>query len=156
MAIYQFERKQVVKASMDELWDFVASPANLARITPDYMGFHITSGIIPKKMYKGMIISYRIKPFPLFSATWVTEITHVEEKYYFVDEQRIGPYRLWHHEHWLNPVEKGILMIDKVSYVPPLGLLGRFANALFIKKKLKQIFDYREKAILQIFENSIT
>jgi ligand-binding SRPBCC domain-containing protein len=156
MPVYQFEREQVVKTSLDELWDFISSPANLARITPDSMGFHITSGGNSEKMYEGLIISYRIRPIPLFFTTWVTEITHVQEKHYFVDEQRVGPYRLWHHEHLLKPLENGILMKDKVSYVPPLGLLGRIANALFIKKKLIQIFDYREKAIREIFNRSIT
>lgn len=153
MPFYQFERQQIVKTSIEELWNFIATPANLTRITPEHMGFQVTSGTVPDKMYNGLIISYKVKPFPLFSTTWVTEITQIKEKHYFVDEQRIGPYKLWHHEHWLEPVKNGILMIDKVSYVPPLWIIGGMANTLFIRNKLKQIFDYRENAINQIFND---
>ena len=151
MAFYQFKRTQLVRASLEELWDFISSPANLSRITPEKMGFKISSGDLPDKMYPGMIISYRVKPLPIFSTTWVTEITHVSELKYFVDEQRVGPYAMWHHEHILEPQEQGILMTDIVSYVPPMGLLGRIANRLIIKNRLKHIFDFRTQALNQIF-----
>lgn len=151
MAFYQFRREQIVKTSIDALWDFISSPENLKKITPDTMGFDITSGSLPEKMYAGMIISYRVKPLPGYTTDWVTEITHVEPKKYFVDEQRIGPYKLWHHQHVLKEVEGGVSMSDIVSYAPPFGLLGRIANSIIIKKQLNRIFDYREKAINNIY-----
>lgn len=147
MGFYQFKRELRVKASMDEVWDFISSPRNLKEITPDYMGFDITSEDLPKKMYPGMIISYRVKPLLGIKTTWVTEITHVKDKSYFVDEQRVGPYKIWHHEHFIEPIEEGVLMKDIVSYKPPLNFLGSIANRLIIKKKLDEIFNYRTKMI---------
>ena len=149
MGFYQFKRELRVKATMDEVWDFISSPSNLKEITPEYMGFDITIEDLPKKMYPGMIISYIVTPIFGIKTTWVTEITHVKDKSYFVDEQRVGPYKLWHHEHFLKPFEGGVLMQDIVSYKPPMGFLGSIANKLFIHKKLNEIFNYRTKAIHQ-------
>lgn len=153
MAFYQFRKEQLVKTSLTTLWDFISSPVNLKKITPDSMGFDITSGSLPKKMYAGMIISYRVKPLPGYTTTWVTEITHIEPNKYFVDEQRIGPYAMWHHEHKLQEVEEGVKMTDIVSYAPPFGLFGRIVNSIIIKKQLVKIFDYRVKAINDIFHS---
>ena len=100
-----------------------------------------------------MMISYKVKPIPGFKMTWVTEITHVKEGKYFVDEQRVGPYSVWHHEHHLEPLQEGVVMIDVISYKPPFGFLGRIANTLFIKNQLNRIFSYREKAINEIFNH---
>ncbi len=136
---------------MDEVWDFISSPANLKVITPDYMGFDITSGDLPENMYEGMIISYKVAPVLGIKTTWVTEITHIQEKEYFIDEQRVGPYALWHHQHFIEPKEHGVLMKDIVSYAPPLGFLGAIANSLMVRKKLKEIFDYRTKSIEKKF-----
>jgi ligand-binding SRPBCC domain-containing protein len=147
MAFYQLNKRQFIPASPEKVWDFISSPANLKKITPPYMGFDILSPSLPEKMYEGMIIRYRVSPFPGFSTTWVTEITHVEEMKYFVDEQRIGPYSMWHHQHLLEPAEGGVIMTDIVSYSPPLGFLGAIANSLLIRRKLNRIFDYREKAL---------
>lgn len=102
-------------------------------------------------MYRGMLISYRVSPFPCIPMLWVSEITHMVEKLYFIDEQRIGPYRLWHHEHHLKSAESGVLITDIVHYSPPLGVLGSIANALFIRKKLNGIFEYRKNAMEQLF-----
>ena len=143
MGFYQFKREQILKTSKEEIWDFISSPKNLKEITPDSMGFDITSEQLSEKMYPGMIISYKVKPLFGIKTTWVTEITHVENQSYFVDEQRVGPYSIWHHEHILEEVEGGIKMIDIISYKPPFGFLGNIANTLLIKNKLKQIFDYR-------------
>ena len=151
MAFYQFKREQLISAPIDEIWDFISSPANLSKITPDYMGFEIRSGELPEKMYAGMIISYKVKPLPGIKMTWVTEITHVEEKRYFVDEQRVGPYSIWHHEHLLSETDGGVLMTDIVSYKPPFGFLGSIANSLFIKRQLNKIFDYRVEAVEKLF-----
>jgi len=143
MGFYQFKSKQLLKASKEEVWDFISSPSNLKKITPDYMGFDIVSEDLPEKMYQGMIIAYKVSPLMGIKMTWVTEISQVTPGKYFVDEQRIGPYKLWHHQHHIEPCEEGIMMTDIVSYSPPLGILGEIANTLMIKSKLKEIFDYR-------------
>ena len=147
MAFYQFYKKQKVNATIDEIWNFISSPENLKEITPDHMGFDITSKNLPKKMYAGMIISYKVSPLFGIKTNWVTEITQVRDKEYFVDEQRVGPYSIWHHQHHIEAIENGVLMTDIVSYKPPLGFLGAIANSLIIKNKLKEIFDYRTLAI---------
>lgn len=147
MAFYQFHKKQKVNASIDEIWNFISSPANLKEITPDHMGFDITSKNLPNKMYAGMIISYKVSPLLGIKTNWVTEITQVRENEYFVDEQRVGPYSIWHHQHHIEPIKDGVLMTDIVSYQPPLGFLGAIANSLIIKTKLNEIFDYRTLAI---------
>jgi ligand-binding SRPBCC domain-containing protein len=115
------------------------------------MGFDITSEMLTPKMYPGMIISYKVSPILGIKMTWVTEITHVRDKEYFVDEQRVGTYAFWHHEHKIESIEEGVLMTDIVSYKPPFGLLGSIANLLFIKKQLQNIFDYRKKVIAKMF-----
>ncbi|MDT8411221.1 MAG: SRPBCC family protein [Vicingaceae bacterium] len=151
MAFYQFHQTQKIKASIDEVWEFISSPANLKEITPDYMGFDITSNEIPDKMYQGMIVSYKVSPLLGIRTTWVTEISQVKEKEYFVDEQLVGPYKLWHHQHIIQPIKGGVLMKDIVSYAPPFGFLGKIANSLIIKNKLNEIFNYRTKAIEKKF-----
>lgn len=151
MAFYQFKQEQFIPATIEEVWDFISTPANLKEITPDYMGFDITSGDLPDKMYEGMIISYKVAPVFGIKTTWVTEITHIRDKEYFVDEQRVGPYALWHHQHFIAPKGDGVLMKDIVSYAPPFGVLGAIANALMIRNKLKEIFDYRTVAIERKF-----
>lgn len=140
--IYTLEVKQILNISLAEAWDFFSSPGNLAKITPPHMGFIITSGT-PAKMYPGQIISYKVAPFSGFKTNWVTEITHVSEGRFFVDEQRFGPYRMWHHEHRFEVQDNGVLMTDRVSYKLPFGIFGRIAHALFVKEQLKQIFSYR-------------
>ncbi len=151
MAFSQLITKQFVPASIDEVWDFISSPKNLKEITPEYMGFDITSKDLPEKMYAGMIISYKVRPLMGIPMTWVTEITHIEERRYFVDEQRVGPYAIWHHQHLIEPHENGVMMTDIVSYKPPLGFLGSIANALFIRRQLEGIFAFREKALTRRF-----
>ena len=151
MGFYQLHKMQKIPATPDEVWDFISSPANLKKITPKYMGFDIKSESLPPRMYPGMIISYKVSPIWGIKMTWVTEITHVKEKQYFVDEQRIGPYAMWHHEHKIEPIEGGTLMTDIVSYKPPLFFLGSIANSVLIKKQLREIFEYRKKAIGEMY-----
>jgi ligand-binding SRPBCC domain-containing protein len=151
MAFYQLLKKQFVPASIDTVWDFISSPANLKEITPDYMGFDITSKDLPQKMYAGMIITYKVRPLLGISMTWVTEITHVAEKRYFVDEQRVGPYALWHHQHIIELHGNGVMMTDIVSYKPPLGFIGSIGNALLIRRQLEGIFAYRKDALKKRF-----
>ncbi len=152
MGFYQIQKEQKVTASLEEVWDFISSPANLKKITPIYMGFDITTKNLPQKIYPGMIISYRVRPVLGIPVKWVTEITHVKDHEYFVDEQRSGPYSIWHHEHHIKQIQGGVLMNDIVSYKPPYGLLGSAVNAMVIRKKLNQIFDYREQALNEIFK----
>jgi ligand-binding SRPBCC domain-containing protein len=151
MGFYQLHKTQKIPAGLEEVWDFISSPANLKKITPGYMGFDITSALLTPKMYPGMIISYKVSPVLGIKMTWVTEITQIKEKEYFVDEQRVGPYVIWHHEHKIEPIEGGVLMTDIVSYKPPFGFLGSIANSILIKKQLQNIFDYRKKAIVKMF-----
>ncbi len=151
MAFYQIHKEQFIPSSLVEVWDFVSKPANLKQITPEYMGFDITSADLPEKMYPGMIITYNVKPLLGINMRWVTEITQLVEKHYFVDEQRSGPYAMWHHQHILEPVDGGVLMKDIVSYQPPMGFLGVIANALIIRHQLEAIFDYRTKALDRLF-----
>jgi ligand-binding SRPBCC domain-containing protein len=147
MAYYQLHKTQFVSASSKEVWDFISSPKNLKVITPEFMGFEITSKDLPEKMYPGMIISYTVKPLMGIKMIWVTEITHIEEMNYFIDEQRIGPYFLWHHQHFIEPNGEGVLMTDIVTYSPPFGFLGAIANRLFIRKQLDTIFNYRSEIL---------
>lgn len=151
MAFYQFHTEQLVKAPKEKVWDFISSPANLKTITPDYMGFDITTPDLQDKMYAGMIISYKVSPLFGIKMNWLTEITQIIEGEYFIDEQRVGPYALWHHQHRLEEVPEGTLMKDIVTYAPPFGFLGRIANGMMIKRKLKEIFNYREKAVKEYF-----
>ena len=153
MPYTQIIRKQIIKKDINDLWDFMSSPNNLEEITPKWMQFQITSNNVQKKMYPGMIISYKVTPFLSIAIKWVTEITHVKEKEFFVDEQRIGPYKIWHHEHRFEEKEEGILMTDTITYIPPFGLLGKVANYLFIKKRINQIFDYRYEMLAKLFDS---
>ena len=152
MACYtQVIRKQLINTNIDDLWSFMSSPKNLEKITPESMEFKITSNNGDQLMYPGMIISYKITPLLNFPLRWVTEITHVKEKEFFVDEQRLGPYRMWHHEHIFKIKEDGVLMTDIITYIPPFGLLGKLANNLFIKRRINKIFDYRSQIIERLF-----
>lgn len=155
MPLYTLAQSQKIPASVEVVWDFITSPRNLKRITPPYMGFEIVTPNIPEKIYPGMLIEYRVSPLLNVKMRWVTEITQVRELSYFVDEQRIGPYSLWHHEHHVEATDGGVLMHDEVHYQPPFGFLGSFANALIIKRQLKEIFDFRAKALEEIFGKSV-
>ena len=152
MAFYQLVRKQLITSSIEEVWNFISSPKNLKEITPDYMDFDIKSKNLPEKIYPGMIIIYKVKPLLGISMTWITEISQVVDNLFFVDEQRIGPYAFWHHQHSIEPFENGVLMTDIVSYKPPLNFLGSLANTIFIRKHLERIFIYRENAIKKRFQ----
>lgn len=152
MAFYQFKQEQFIQSSIEEVWNFIATPNNLSKITPPEMDFRITSIQMNQKMYEGQIISYKLKLLPLIRINWVTEITTIKDRIYFIDEQRIGPYKLWHHEHYIEKKDDGVLMTDLISYSPPLGFLGGIANSLFIKRQLKRIFSYRKQVIEQLLK----
>ncbi len=150
MKIYQFRSKEFLPISINEAWDFFSNPQNLPLITPPWLNFEITSQL-GDKMYAGMIITYLVHPLFNIPTTWVTEITHVNEPLYFVDEQRFGPYKFWHHQHIFREVENGIEMEDIVSYAVPFGFIGRIANSLMISKKIKFIFDFRMQVLKKMF-----
>ena len=150
MKIYRLHETQQLPISMDQAWQFLSDPKNLKTITPDYMGFEILGGD-EKMMYPGQIIKYIVTPLMGIPTQWVTEITHVKEGEYFVDEQRFGPYALWHHKHKFREVDGGVENLDLVHYAIPFGIFGRIAHWLFVKKKLTQIFDYRNKKLAELF-----
>jgi len=152
MKVYSKQSVQKVNASVEECWTFFSSPRNLQKMTPLTMGFEITD-FDGKNMYPGQIIQYKVSPLLGIKLTWVTEITIVEENRYFIDVQRFGPYILWHHKHFFEPVENGVLMTDLVHYALPLGFIGRMLNALVVKNKLKEIFEYRAEKIKEIFNS---
>lgn len=152
MGFYKLSTVQKLPISLEEAWDYFSSPFNLQKITPEYMGFQITSEQTPEtKMYQGMIITYKVSPLLGIKLDWMTEITHVEDKKIFVDEQRFGPYSLWHHQHHFKEIEGGVEMRDIVNYKLPLGILGDIAHAVFVKAQLKAIFDYRFKKLEEVF-----
>jgi ligand-binding SRPBCC domain-containing protein len=151
MKIYTLKKEQFLPISLDQAWDFFSSPINLKKITPEYMGFEITSDLGDGKMYPGQIITYIVTPVLGIPMSWATEITHVVDRQYFVDEQRFGPYSFWHHQHWFKSVEGGVMMTDIVNYGLPLGILGQVANTIFVRNKLQEIFDYREHVVKDIF-----
>jgi len=150
MKLYQLHAKQSFPISREKAWDFLSDPSNLKVITPDHMSFEILSGA-DRTMFSGQIIQYIVKPFPGYSTKWVTEITHVKEGEYFVDEQRFGPYALWHHKHFIKEIDGGVEMEDIIDYKIPFGILGQLAHPIVVKKQLKQIFDYRENKLIEIF-----
>jgi ligand-binding SRPBCC domain-containing protein len=150
MKIYSLHARQLLPVALEEAWDFFSDPRNLNRITPESLDFAITSRL-PERMYAGLVITYRIKVALGIPATWVTEITHVREPELFVDEQRIGPYRFWHHQHHLRETGAGVEAEDIVHYALPFGPLGRIVHACFVKRKLGAIFEYRRRALEKIF-----
>lgn len=137
--------------SLDKAWEFFSNPANLANITPGNMGFQTISKYHGDTMYAGQVIEYKVSPVLGIPLYWMTEITHVDDKKYFVDEQRFGPYSLWHHQHHFKVVDGGVEMTDIVHYKLPLWFLGDIANTLFVKNQLKGIFDYRFKKVEELF-----
>ncbi len=151
MQSHTLTRTQFIPVPLSEAWDFFSNPANLAAITPSGMGFHILSKNKVDRMYAGQLIEYRVSPVLGIPLYWMTEITHVVEGRYFIDEQRFGPYSLWHHQHHFREVAGGVEMTDLIHYKVPLGLLGRMANLLFVRKKLEGIFDYRFKKVEALF-----
>ncbi|MBS1520035.1 MAG: SRPBCC family protein [Bacteroidetes bacterium] len=152
MKSYTLKYETFIPATLDKAWDFFTSPLNLVKITPPDMNFVVTSEYKDSdKVYPGMIITYFVSPLFGIKLRWMTEITHVKEKEYFVDEQRFGPYALWHHQHHFKQVEGGIMMTDIVNYAIPYGFIGRIANGLFVKKKLKEVFSFREEVIGRLF-----
>ena len=149
MKIYTFHSTLFVPGNLSRCWAFFSSPSNLSKITPPVLGFFVKTRL-PEKSYSGQIIVYTVKPLLGIPVTWVTEITQMKEMEFFIDEQRFGPYRFWHHQHSFREVSGGVEMTDLVHYVLPFGIFGRIAHPL-IRKKISEIFTYRSKVIEQVF-----
>ncbi len=150
MKIYTLRTKQKLPITLTQAWEFLSDPKNLKTITPDYMGFNILSGA-DRPMFEGQLIQYLVTPIAGIKTKWVTEITHLRDKEYFVDEQRFGPYCLWHHKHFLKEIQGGVEMEDVVDYKLPLGFLGQIVHPLLVAPKLKEIFSYRRKKLIELF-----
>jgi ligand-binding SRPBCC domain-containing protein len=151
MAAHSIKTVQKIPVSLEKAWDFFSNPANLQAITPANMGFKVISKHHGDTMYAGQIIEYTVKPMLGIPLYWMTEITQVKDKQYFIDEQRFGPYSLWHHQHHFKAIEGGVEMTDIVHYKNPLGFMGRLANSIFVKNKLDTIFNYRYQKVEELF-----
>lgn len=149
--VYSLKTVQQLPISLEEAWDFFSRPDNLADITPANMGFVIKSKHHGKKMYPGQVIEYTVKPVLGIPVYWMTEITHVQDLLYFVDEQRYGPYAMWHHQHHFKSIPGGVEMTDIVHYKIPFWFFGDIAHGLFVKNKLENIFDFRKQAVEKKF-----
>lgn len=150
LKLYQFSSKQELPISLDEAWQFLTDARNLKLLTPPEMDMTVLYGT-ERGMYAGQLIEYSVKPLPFFRTNWVTHITQVKEKEYFVDEQMYGPYTTWHHKHFVTEIPGGTLMEDVIHYRLPLGPLGKIAHSLLVKKKLEEIFRFRESALINKF-----
>jgi ligand-binding SRPBCC domain-containing protein len=150
MKTYHLKWRQRLSTDREKAWRFFSNPSNLSLITPPWLDFRITSKT-PAEIYAGLIITYTIRPFAGVAVPWVSEITQVKQPHFFVDEQRHGPFSFWHHQHHLKPVHGGIDKIDEIHYRLPGGIIGILTHTLSVHRKLKEIFDYRQKVLNQVF-----
>lgn len=150
MKLYSLHSSQKLPISLEKAWDFFSDPKNLNTITPDSMNFKTLSGD-ERKMFAGQIIHYKIAPFPSVSMQWVTEITHVEDKKFFVDEQRFGPYNFWHHKHFFTQIDGGVLIEDIVHYKLSFGIVGQLFHPIIVRPKLEEIFKFRKEKLIELF-----
>ncbi len=149
--VYSLKHEQTLPITLNEAWNFFSNPANLQFLTPSYMGFTVISKHHGETMYPGQIIEYKVKPVLGIPVYWMTEITHVKDKEYFIDEQRYGPYSLWHHQHHFKETTGGVLMTDIVHYKVPFWFVGDIANKILVQKQLNKIFTYRHEAVEKKF-----
>lgn len=154
MQVKEKRWEQYIARPIDQVWSFFSRPENLNSMTPDTVSFEILSDVAGVEMFAGMIVRYRISPFAGIKMNWVTEITHVSEGQYFIDEQRFGPYAFWHHLHWFEPQGEGVLMKDILHYKVPYGPLGDIVNFMLVEPKIEEIFRFRKKAVEQVFRKS--
>jgi ligand-binding SRPBCC domain-containing protein len=150
MKLYQLHRTQCLPISIGAAWAYFSNPKNLPQITPPRLRLEVTS-MLPDKMYPGILITYRVKPILGIAWTWVTEITHVVEPYFFTDEQRFGPYRFWHHQHLFREIDGGVEMQDIVHYALRFEPLARLVAERAVGKQLQDIFDFRQHVLEQLF-----
>ena len=150
MSVHRIDARLSLATSIDEAWSFFADPHNLALITPPELGFEFNSGV-PARMYAGLMLAYTVRPLLGVPLQWLTEITHVEEGRYFVDQQRSGPYRLWHHQHHFLAVGGGVEMRDILHYELPFGIAGDAIDQLFVRSRVDRIFKYRREVLTARF-----
>ncbi|MCO6489469.1 MAG: SRPBCC family protein [Phaeodactylibacter sp.] len=155
MPVRRKEWKQFIPRPLDEVWNYFSRPENLNEITPPDMAFEILSPVAGVPMYEGMLIRYRVSPFRGIKMNWVTEITHIKEGQYFVDEQRLGPYALWHHEHHFKEQDGGVLMTDLLHYQVPYGIIGAVADRLVVNRRVEEIFRFRRKVVAEVFGGEV-
>jgi len=148
--VYRLSTSQKIPINLKEAWSFFSSPKNLQAITPKKLKFTILSGA-DRAIYPGQVIQYKVSPFLFYTAIWVTEITHVKEEEYFVDEQRYGPYEFWHHKHFFKAIPGGVELQDVVDFKVPFGWLGRKLTKGFIERELQQVFTYRNNKLTELF-----
>jgi ligand-binding SRPBCC domain-containing protein len=149
--VYSLHSSQKVPASLEEIWAFFSDAKNLALVTPPHLNLKVTNPVYGEAVYAGQVMTYNVKPVLGIPVAWMTEITHVADKKYFVDEQRKGPYKLWHHQHHFRAIEGGVEMTDLVHYRLPLGFLGSLAHGILVKGELQKIFTYRYQKIVERF-----
>jgi len=149
--VHTLDRTQELDAASDAVWRFIATPRNLDRITPPDLRFEIVSDV-PDTMYEGLLIEYRLT-IPVFGRRqWVSEIKHIQEGVGFVDEQRVGPYRFWYHEHRLRSLgDRRTSMTDRVTYALPVGVLGDLVHRWIVLRQLQRIFAHRAARLAEVF-----
>lgn len=150
MAFHTLHRREILPLPPSDAWEFFSNPRNLPLITPPALGFEILTGVLPPRIHAGMMIAYRVRPVAGIPLHWLTEITHVTEGEYFVDEQRSGPYAIWHHEHRFRETGGGTEVEDLVTYRLPFGWAGALMHRLLVRRKLEAIFDFRSAAIQRL------
>ena len=149
--VYSLKNIQKIPASLESTWKFFSDPQNLHLLTPPFLNLTITNKLFGNEVYAGQVMTYHVKPLLGIKVSWMTEITHVEAMKFFVDEQRKGPYKLWHHQHHFKEIEGGVEMTDLVHYRLPFGFFGEAGHGIIVKKKLHEIFQYRFEKIVALF-----
>ncbi len=152
MKIYQIKEQFLLDNDLDQVWAFFSNPKNLKIITPEFLNFKFISGAEDGQIYPGKIIEYRVHPLFGIPLQWVTEVTQVKDREYFIDEQRFGPYKLWHHQHSFSQTEDGVLVEDLVHYGLSFGILGQIAREVIVKRQLASIFKYRHQKMNEVFK----
>lgn len=151
MKIFTIKANQTIPISLDKAWKFFSDPRNLPKITPPWLNLKVTTEL-PDALYEGMIVTYKVYPFLGIPSNWVTEIKNVKEKSLFIDEQRFGPYKFWHHQHHFKEIDEGVEMEDIVSYALPLDPFSRLLNNLLVGKKVEEIFSFRKSVLENLFK----
>lgn len=153
MKVHSLKSVQTLNISVHNAWQYFSTPLNLPVITPSWLGFQVVSDV-PDRMYGGLMIEYTVTPLPLFKFKWLTEITHVREPYFFVDEQREGPFKLWHHQHFFEPSGSNCVVTDIVHYIMPFGVIGGAVHGFQVRKRLEEIFRFRRKKLTELFSSA--
>lgn len=151
MKVYTLHAKQNLPITLDKAWEFFSDPKNLQAITPDDMDFHITSDLGDGKMYPGQIITYIVRPLMNIPMTWMTEINQVRDKEFFIDNQVVGPYKVWHHKHFFKEIPGGVECEDLIHYALPMGILGQLVHPIIVRPKLEHIFAFRKQKLASLF-----